>query len=156
MIIFICICVLATIVVAEIFVKKQAEKKLDDEFCLDLDPAPIKLHKLHNYGMAGSTLKEKPEVVKLLGVLVMIALIIGFIIVLFIKGRNGLKIGFALLVGGGLSNLLDRFTKGYVTDYFSFKTPFARLNRLVFNLSDLCIFVGAIVVVLSECLKGAE
>ena len=38
------------------------------------------------------------------------------------------------------------FTRGYVVDYFSFQTPWNWLNRIVFNLSDLAIFLGAFLV----------
>jgi len=45
-----------------------------------------------------------------------------------------------------LSNLYDRCRKGYVTDYIRFHSPWKRLNELVFNLSDLFIMAGAVLV----------
>ena len=141
------------IMVAEYFIKRTAEEKLEDSTVIDLRPAPIKVRKLHNYGMANSTLQNRPEIVKVIGVIVMAILVVGFVLILPLRGKNMLKVAFALFLGGGLSNLLDRFLKGYVTDYFSFKTPFKRLNRLVFNISDMCIFAGAVIAVLSEYLE---
>ena len=35
-------------------------------------------------------------------------------------GHRLSKTGASLLVGGGLNNLLDRYTKGYVVDYVKF------------------------------------
>ena len=151
MIVFIIIA--AAIIVVELFIKKKAEDSLDEEMCFELDPVPIKVRKLHNYGMANSVLKDKPELVKIIGVVIMSVFVLLFILILPIKGRNGLKVAMALIIGGGLSNLLDRFLKGYVTDYFSFKTPFKRLNRLVFNLSDIFIFAGGVIAILAECLR---
>lgn len=150
------IIIVISIIVAELIIKKKAEENLEDGEVVEFDRLPIKVRKLHNYGMANSTLNTKPQIVKMIGVAVMAVLVVGFVLILPLKGKNALKVAFALILGGGLSNLLDRFMKGYVTDYFSFKTPFRRLNRLVFNISDIFIFVGAVIAVLSECFRGVE
>lgn len=154
MIVFIFIIV--GVIVVELIMKRKAEEKLETGRVIDCKPAPIKIQKLHNYGMANSILKSKPQIVKVIGVAIMAVLVIGFILLLPLKGRTGLKIAFALIIGGGLSNLIDRFLKGYVTDYFSFQSPFQRLNRLVFNISDMCIFIGAVIGVLAEAMRGVE
>lgn len=52
------------------------------------------------------------------------------------------RIGLGLVLGGGLSNYMDRREKGYVTDYISFRTSNKKLKKLVFNLSDFCILAG--------------
>lgn len=145
--------IVVAIIVFEMILKKKAEEKLEEGAVIDCKPMPLKIRKLRNYGMANSVLKDKPEIVKIIGIVVMAVLVVGFILILPLKGRNALKASLALILGGGLSNLLDRFMKGYVTDYFSFKTPFKRLNRLVFNISDMCIFVGAVIAVLAECFR---
>jgi len=62
-------------------------------------------------------------------------------------------LGLSLLLGGGGSNLYDRITKGYVVDYFSFRTPWRWLNRIVFNISDFCIFFGSIFVAIASLIK---
>ena len=58
------------------------------------------------------------------------------------------RLGGALVLGGGLSNLNDRITKGYVTDYVSFNVKSEKLRRIVFNISDMCIAVGAVLAAL--------
>lgn len=51
------------------------------------------------------------------------------------------QIGFALLLGGAASNLIDRISYGYVIDYLNFKIwP-------VFNIADSAITVGAVLVI---------
>ena len=60
-------------------------------------------------------------------------------------GKQAVKLGGALALGGGLSNLTDRMTKGYVTDYFSLNVKWDRLRRLVFNISDFCILIGTVI-----------
>lgn len=52
-------------------------------------------------------------------------------------------IGYALILGGGLSNFIDRVKKGTVTDYLRFPNfPIKKISNLVFNLSDFGIFAG--------------
>ncbi|MDO4260566.1 MAG: signal peptidase II [Eubacteriales bacterium] len=63
-------------------------------------------------------------------------------------GRHMRKTGFALLLGGALSNLYERCRKGYVVDYIRFHSPWKRLNRYVFNLSDFFILIGAVLIFL--------
>ncbi len=51
-------------------------------------------------------------------------------------GRNILRIGLALVLGGALGNLLDRLRFGKVVDFLDFRIwP-------VFNLADTAIFIG--------------
>lgn len=65
------------------------------------------------------------------------------------KDKNrGEKLGFAFLIGGALSNTLDRITRGYVVDYVSFRVKWKRLRNIVFNISDFFIMAGAWLAVL--------
>ena len=58
------------------------------------------------------------------------------------------RIGFALIVGGALGNLIDRAVHGHVIDYILFHTPV--WSFAVFNLADAFITVGAVLVVADE------
>jgi signal peptidase II len=56
------------------------------------------------------------------------------------------RAGIAMLLSGGISNLLDRLLRGSVTDYICLpKLPLQRLRILVWNLADSCLLLGAIV-----------
>jgi signal peptidase II len=57
-------------------------------------------------------------------------------------GRMSLVVGFGLLIGGGLGNLLDRARLGLVTD-------FIRNGPNAFNLADIAIFVGGVTVLVA-------
>ncbi len=47
-----------------------------------------------------------------------------------------LMLSFSMVIGGGLGNLIDRISKGYVVDYLDIKIiP-------VFNVADMCICIG--------------
>ncbi|MDD3347251.1 signal peptidase II [Oscillibacter sp.] len=52
--------------------------------------------------------------------------------------------GTALILGGGVSNLLERLRRGRVYDYLQFPKAPRPLNRYVYNLADLFIFTGAV------------
>ena len=58
------------------------------------------------------------------------------------------RIGCALVLGGGLSNLWERVMHGSVYDYLQFPKAPKKLRRYVFNLADLAILLGSIAVVL--------
>ena len=58
------------------------------------------------------------------------------------------RIGFALIVGGAVGNLIDRAVYGHVIDYILFHTPV--WSFAVFNLADAFITVGALLVVADE------
>ena len=49
-----------------------------------------------------------------------------------------------------MSNLYERCKKGYVVDYLRFRLPNGKLGRLVFNLADLFIFAGALMISIGQ------
>ena len=65
-------------------------------------------------------------------------------------GKGMLKFGLSLLLGGAFSNTYDRLRRGYVVDYFRLNVPAKRIWNLIFNISDFCIVIGAVLVVLGE------
>ena len=85
------------------------------------------------------------------GLIVISVAVIAF--VLFLATRTGAgqvltRVGFALIIGGALGNLIDRATYGHVIDYILFHTPV--WSFAVFNLADAFISVGAALVVFDE------
>lgn len=49
----------------------------------------------------------------------------------------------AVILGGGVGNLIDRVYRGFVVDYVDFQL----INFAVFNFADICITVGTVVLV---------
>lgn len=100
---------------------------------------------LENKGAASGILAKHPKILKVISgaMLCFCALALG-------KERQKGKAtmagaGYALLLGGGLSNFIDRVKKGSVTDYVRFpKFPVKKISELVFNLSDFGIFAGVV------------
>lgn len=92
---------------------------------------------VHNKGFAGEALNDKPEIVRA----VSSALTVFGIFLLFFCPENSLtdrikKAGLAALIGGGLSNTMDRLIRHYVVDYIP-------KGKYVYNLGDFAIMAGA-------------
>ena len=52
---------------------------------------------------------------------------------------------FGLIIGGALSNLIDRVRHGgYVVDFISFNIPQLNFHFAIFNLADAAISVGVV------------
>lgn len=86
--------------------------------------------------------------------LVLIALLCIFFIIYELKNNlddRVLSIGYSLVIAGLLGNFIDRLTDGYIIDYLSFKI--LELNFPVFNLADILIVVGIVIVIIREILK---
>ncbi|GMQ63789.1 signal peptidase II [Vallitalea maricola] len=100
----------------------------------------------YNEGAFLGFLKNKKSfllVVNIVSVLVLLGLSISYA---FIKGNSILRIGLAFLTGGALSNVFDRIRIKKVIDYFSFKWK----PDLIFNLADMFVFIGCILLIISE------
>ena len=88
-------------------------------------------------------LEKYPWVIKAASLTAMGILLIWHGILHMRPGQTLEKLGTALMTGGALSNTYDRVKRGYVVDYFSFKTRCKKLERITFNLGDFMIFTGA-------------
>lgn len=80
------------------------------------------------------------------------SLIIGFLgYHLFCNTKSHEKLPFALIIGGALGNLVDRFRFGAVIDFLDFHV--GGLHWPAFNIADVCIAVGVGLYVLNLIIK---
>lgn len=56
-----------------------------------------------------------------------------------------LKVGTAFVYGGAIGNMLERMAKGYVVDFLDFRL----INFPVFNLADIAICAGAVMILIN-------
>ena len=56
-------------------------------------------------------------------------------------------LSFALVIGGGIGNMIDRIFRGYVIDFIDF-CAFPKVWKYVFNVADACVCVGVAALVL--------
>lgn len=100
--------------------------------------------KTHNTGAMLNFMESRSQVVRNVSVGLFIILFILFLKKLFQKGDSLSKMAFAFLVGGASSNVYDRLKRGFVVDYFSFLW----LKKVVFNLGDIFIFLGSLLLII--------
>ena len=86
--------------------------------------------------------------------LILIALICLFFIIYELKNNlddRVISIGYSLVLAGLLGNFIDRLIDGYIIDYLSFKI--LGYSYPIFNLADILIVVGIVIVIIKEILK---
>ena len=127
----------------DLMLKKYVEANLPEGEERTFLGGRIRIRKLHNRGIALGALSERPALIRM-------GLLIALAAALPKKGGNVRKTGLSLMLGGALCNWFDRFHQGAVTDYVSFGTRWKKFARLVFNLSDFCIFLGGILAVFGK------
>ncbi|MBO5070750.1 MAG: signal peptidase II [Roseburia sp.] len=114
----------------------------------------IILEKYYNDGAALGFLAKKPGLMRAIHTAMIVMAGIFFYILLRTPGKNLAKTGMALLLGGGANNLYDRYAKGHVVDYFRINMGPKRLRRIIFNISDFCIFIGVLLAAVGAEKRG--
>ncbi len=96
---------------------------------------------VENTGVAFGMFKD----LRWLFVLLTSVVIVVFIVLLFKSGNKSklFSVSSALIIGGGIGNLIDRLVYGYVVDYLSlsFFPP-------VCNFADYCITAGSVLLII--------
>lgn len=90
---------------------------------------------IHNTGAAFSVLQGKTILLIIIQMLVILT-IFGYVIYKRSSLHWTLKVSLALIVGGGIGNLIDRIYNGYVVDFIHFHFwP-------IFNIADISVCIG--------------
>lgn len=108
----------------------------------------IRIRKYHNEGAMLNLGQRRRKAVAALSVALTGAVGGMFLCSLGQRGNRLLRAGLALLLGGAFSNTYDRLKRRYVVDYLTFQVGWKPLGRVVFNLSDFAIMIGAMLAVL--------
>ncbi|MCR5083326.1 MAG: signal peptidase II [Parasporobacterium sp.] len=147
----------AIIAALDLKIKKWVSNQLNESFPIELVKGHIHIKRRINKGLAFNILQTKTNISRILSVVSFAIVFFGALKSFFVKdGRIGLKLGISLILGGGLSNTIERIRSGKVTDYISFpKFPIKSLRKVVYNLGDLAIFAGVIITFFS-LLSGAK
>ncbi len=127
----------------DLWAKWRIESQKPEDF-----PRPLKgtkdkvwLYRNHNEGFPFGLMKKQSQLVRTLSLAVTSGLAGALTALLSKKGNHLPKIALTLVIGGSLSNLYDRYMRHYVIDYFSLRL--GPLKKVVFNLGDICIFLGS-------------
>ena len=121
---------------------KYAVGSFDDKDLPRTFAKKIEIDKFHNNGFPFGKMKENQKVVKYVPVLITSVLVGLLSLLLPKKGNKIKKLSLCLIIAGALSNIFDRFTRGYVVDYIRIKVK--GLDKVIFNLGDIFILVGSL------------
>lgn len=128
------------------WIKVLVKTSLPMQEKIDLLPF-LALYRTYNTGIAFSMFSSLGDK----GLIVIALVVCAFVLWLGSKTEAGqwlARIGFSLIVGGAVGNLIDRVWYGHVIDYILFHTPV--FTFAVFNLADAFITVGAMLVIAEE------
>ena len=85
-------------------------------------------------------------------IITLIIIIITLVILLFAIKTNGVeKIGFSMILGGSLGNIFDRLYYTAVVDFIDLHIN--NIHWFIFNIADIFISLGVIVLILLEFFK---
>jgi signal peptidase II len=132
--------------------KAWAEARLPYGEPIDLLPI-LSLLRVHNEGIAFSLLSGFGT----LGLLLMVLLVTAIILAMWWRTSDGGRlaaIGYALIVGGALGNLIDRLVYGHVVDFLYLHLGTRPL--FVFNLADAALTIGPGLMILVFLLPGGR
>ena len=127
-----CSVLAAGIFALDLLLKNQVERKLEE-------------------GGAFLDIGEKKQgAVACLSLFLTLCMTVVFLSTFTFRGNSTLKAGLAFLLGGAYSNTYDRLVRKYVVDYVSFPVRNPRIRRIVFNISDFCILIGALLMTVAQ------
>jgi signal peptidase II len=138
-------CIILTIIVIDYF-SKQYALLFDQNYVLN---SFITIYKMNNYGIAFSLFNELEGVGQLI-----LNIVIFFILVFIAKelftnlvSSNLYLIGLSLILGGGSANFIDRYDNSAVTDFIILHYKDIYFPA-VFNIADLSISIGAVLIII--------
>ena len=111
----------------------------------------VRLSYAENTGAWGSLDSHWPALLKLLAFVIAPGLLL-FMMLLFLLTRRGLNLStilaYAMIVGGGASNLLDRVRAGAVVDFLY--VGVGSLGTNIFNVADVAVVAGVLLLLVSS------
>lgn len=140
----------AGVCLGDLYIKRYIDSHKEENCREPVAGGHIIITRFHNPGAMLGWMQNKPKL--LLGVTFFcLGVLTAGLMGTLRRGRSPLmKAGLALLLGGAASNAYDRIVKHQVTDYFRISIGSRRLERIIFNLGDMAIFLGGLLAVLGE------
>ncbi len=143
--------ILSSCIACDQVTKRIAEKTLADEPAHSFLFDTFRLQYIQNQGAFLGFGSDFPQAVKfwLFLMLPFIFLVAAAFFVAFSRKLVPLQAFLiSLIVGGGISNLIDRLLQGSVTDFLN--VGLGSLRTGIFNIADVAIMAGAIGLIISE------
>ena len=109
---------------------------------LNKDLIIFSLELVRNYGASFNILSGNRLLLSFISI---ISTIILFYLIFISENRSINKYGFSFILAGSIGNGIDRILKGYVIDFIKIKY----INFPVFNIADIVINIGVIILIIS-------
>ena len=143
--------VLATVIfIFDLLIKNYIEKTRKEGEEEAVCGGRLLIRRYHNKGAFLNVGERRRDLVAVMSVALTLGVTVLFVLTFSCKGSRLLKAGLAILLGGAYSNTYDRLMRRYVVDYVSFPVKNKKIRSVVFNISDFCIAIGALLMVLGS------
>ncbi len=136
--------IIALSILADQLTKWIASSSLIDAGSVPLIEGVLHMTYVENPGAAFGMLSDKRWLFMALSTVAILIMLV----YLFIFGRRISPLmgcSLALIIGGGIGNMIDRIVYGYVVDFIDVTI----INFWVFNFADMCVCVGAALLLIS-------
>ena len=135
--------IIIIIILIDQFIKIQIKQNLYNKSIVAIQKI-LKITYIQNTGGAYSIGKNHIVLIIFLTIIILSILLV----ILFSK-KNKLNkfenICLSIAVAGGLSNLIDRISRGYVIDYIDLNLI---IDFPIFNIADICIVCGGVLLII--------
>ena len=115
----------------------------------------VTVTKVENAGAFLSLGDSLPDTARFILLTLLPLLVLAFgVVFLFTKSNlpKPVILGFAFVMGGGIGNIYDRLVHGSVTDFLHI--DFGIIQTGVFNMADVSIMTGVLIVLLDSVVHG--
>ena len=133
----------AAVVAADQLTKYAAQTALRDIETFPLIRGVLHLTYVENTGAAFGMMADKRWIFMVLSSVALVAMAV--FAVINRNGRMMTNVAVAMIFGGGVGNMIDRFANGFVVDFIDFRL----INFWVFNVADSFVCIGCGVLILS-------
>ena len=141
--------IIAAAVVLDIVSKQLVISGMELEQAISVIPGVFGLRYIRNYGAAFSIMQNK-RIFLIAATVVMMAALCVYAVKMGNRISKAERIALAMIVGGGIGNLIDRVFFGYVTDFLDIHIiP-------IFNVADCFVTVGCILLVIAVLSEKKE
>lgn len=125
----------AVLLVADQVTKHLVLEKIKPTGALEVIPGLLEFSYIENTGAAFGMFKDSIWIISVIGAAATVAIIL----LIFKYSRHTVYslISAALLLAGGIGNIIDRIRFGFVVDFI-----FVKFFPYIFNFADCCITVG--------------
>lgn len=136
------ICLMVAVVLSDQLLKFYIQQNVPLNVSYEVIPDVLSIGYVRNFGAAWSMWLGQRW---LLSIISLVALVIFGYYFKKLHHNWGYGLGFSLLIGGTLGNLLDRLFSGYVVDMLELDL----INFPVFNIADCALTLGVIVILIT-------